>query len=163
MSIDIYIGYPDTSDSLSLNQPLPFRPFSITFEISPLRTTGDTYYYKFVCSFLPNTNSKVIKDNFGTFSFIFFSTRCYYNHIIQFIFLRAGEQPVANKSQKVYLYHYMFSDWILNLKLLLICCLLVISNLRSQIRGTRTQNYYKQAASVMSTSQYLLIFQYSKI
>ena len=64
MSIDIYIGYPNTSDSLSLNQPLPFRPFSITFEISPLRTTGDTYYYKFVCSFLPNTNSKVIKRQF---------------------------------------------------------------------------------------------------
>jgi len=40
MSIDIYIGYPDTSDSLSLNQPLPFRPFSITLEISPLTTTG---------------------------------------------------------------------------------------------------------------------------
>ena len=54
---------------------------------------------------------------------------------------------MANKSQKVYLYYYMFSDWILNLKLLLICCLLVISNSRSQVRGTMmTQNYYKQAS-----------------
>lgn len=66
---------------------------------------------------------------------------------------------MANKSQKVYLYYYMFSDWILNLKLLLICCLLVISNSRSQVRGTMmTQNYYKQASlsNVNITMQCLL-------